>query len=171
MAETQEQAKWQSTWNGIPTAGKVQYLEQRLSRAVTYMGDQRDRNRRRSTLLRLSTIVLSAVATVLLGLQVMGMDQVFRSVAFVLVTLVTLLNALEPFFNYRALWVEQEAAIAQFYRLRDEIGYAVAASAGGELPDATVDELFRDYLQVWERHNEAWIGYRKAGKEVQQLLV
>lgn len=146
-------------------------MKNRIALALAYLERSRDRNRRRSTTIKLCTVGLSAVATVLLGLQISGMDDFLRNFAFILVTLVTLLNALEPFFNFRSLWVEQEAAIAQFFRLRDELGYEVAAVGGGAPADEVLDRLFRQFLQIWEHHNSAWMGFRKGETETHQLLV
>lgn len=158
-------------WEGTSTASKVEFLKSRIALALTYMERSRDRNRRRATSIKLSTVGLSAVATVLLGLQLSGMDDFLRNFAFILVTLVTLLNALEPFFNFRSLWVEEEAAIAQFFRLRDELGYEIATVGGSTPSDEVLDRLFRQFLQIWEHHNSAWLGFRKGEGETHQLLV
>ena len=158
-------------WEGTATASKVEFLKTRIGLALAYMERSRDKNRRRATSIKLCTVGLSAVATVLLGLQLSGMDDFLRNFAFILVTLVTLLNALEPFFNFRSLWVEEEAAIAQFFRLRDELGYEIAAVGGGAPSDEELDRLFRQFLQIWEHHNNAWLGFRKGEGETHQLLV
>ena len=158
-------------WEGTATASKVEFLKARIALALAYMERSRDKNRGRAATIKLSTVGLSAVATVLLGLQLSGMDDLLRNFAFILVTFVTLLNALEPFFNFRSLWVEEEASIAQFFRLRDELGYEIAAVGGGTPSDEVLDRLFRQFLDIWEHHNNAWLGFRKNEGETHQLLV
>lgn len=158
-------------WEGAAITNKAEFLKARIALALAYVERARDRNRRRATWIKLATVGLSAVATVLLGLQLSGMDDFLRNFAFILVTLGTLLNALEPFFNFRSLWVEEEATIAQFFRLRDELGYEIAAVGGGTPPDEVLDRLFRQFVQIWEHHNTAWLGFRKGEGETRQLLV
>jgi hypothetical protein len=158
-------------WEGATMASRAEFLKARIALALAYLERSRDRNRRRATTIKLSTVGLSAVATVLLGLQLSGMDDFLRNFAFILVTLVTLLNALEPFFNFRSMWVEEEASIAQFFRLRDELGYEIATASGGTPSDEVLDRLFHQFLQIWEHHNNAWLGFRKGEGETHQLLV
>jgi hypothetical protein len=61
--------------------------------------------------------------------------------------------------------------VAQFFRLRDELGYEIATAGGGAPSDEVLDHLFHQFLQIWERHNAAWLGFRKGESETHQLLV
>jgi hypothetical protein len=125
------------------------------------MNQRRDRQRQRAVIIKITTVVLSGTGAVLLGLNLAGWDGLFRNLAFVLVTIVTLLNALEPFLNFRSLWIEHENALAGFYLVKDDLNFYLAGIGTENIKDEKVIELYRDYRRVWAKHNEAWINHRR----------
>jgi hypothetical protein len=108
-----------------------------------------------------TTIALSGLATILLGLQIVGFEKYFKEIAFVLGALVTLLNALEPFFNFRALWVEHERAQANFHRLKDKISFYLVGADAEKLSLEKLEDIHDEYQKIWIRLSSAWIEYRR----------
>jgi hypothetical protein len=94
---------------------------------------------------KLTVTACSAFATIFLGLKLPNLESQFKDAAFVLTALVTLLNALEPFFNYRALWVEHETALWKFYRLRDKIEYYMAGRSPELVEAEDLNNLHVEY--------------------------
>jgi hypothetical protein len=102
---------------------KIELLQAKVDDATRKVRGNRRDNRRKASLIKLTATFCSAAATILLGLKVPNLESQFKDIAFVLTALITLLSALEPFFNFRALWIEHEIALWKFYRLRDKIEF------------------------------------------------
>jgi hypothetical protein len=82
-------------------------LERWIVRANSYADSRKNKFRFLATVVKLLSLALSAVATVILGLQDLDF---WAGLAFSLVALTTVINAVEPFFNWRARWVLMEEA-------------------------------------------------------------
>lgn len=76
---------------------------------------------------------------IILGLQKLN---VWTGIAFSLVAVVTAVNTLEPFFAWRSRWVLMEEAQYQFYRLRDELTYYIAANEPDQLDESRLRDMF-----------------------------
>jgi hypothetical protein len=107
---------------------------------------------------RLASLTLSGASTIILGLQ--NLDG-WTAVGFSLVALVTIVNALEPFFAWRSRWVLMEEAQYRFYRLRDNLLYYMAATPPVELAPDRLKEFFDQYQQIWDHLSERWLEYRR----------
>jgi len=140
---------------------KADLTKSKIAEAIQHTSANRRDNRRKATTIKVATVILSAAATILLGLQIAGLEKYFKDVAFVFSTLVTLLAALEPYFNYRALWVEHELALSRFHRLRDELDYYVAGLEPGQLSEERLGEFYTKYQDVWSELSSAWIQHRR----------
>ena len=96
---------------------RVNWLLNRLDESLKGAELRRRQNRWWASCIRIAAIVSSGGATLLLGLQIADHEAILNNGALFLVVLVTMLNAFEPYFNFRALWVEHELAIARFHRI------------------------------------------------------
>ena len=86
-------------------------LKRWVVRANGYADNRKNKFRRLATMVKLMSLALSAVATVILGLQDLDF---WTGLAFSLVALTTVVNAVEPFFNWRSRWVLMEEARYRF---------------------------------------------------------
>ena len=121
----------------------------------------RDRKFRRSaTFLRVGTLLLSGGSTVILGLQDLDL---WASVGFTLVALVTVVSSLESFFNWRSRWVLMEERLARFHRLRERLALQLGRTDPASLSYDDVASFFKDYSGIWESTSEQWLQQRRAG--------
>ena len=97
----------------------------------------------------------------LLGLQIVGFAEYLKLAAFVFGSLANLLNALEPFFNYRVLWIEHEEAEGKLYRLKDEIEYYIVGTTSENIDLDMLDGFLKRYLEIWNKLSKAWIDNRR----------
>lgn len=143
---------------------KIELLKTKIEGAIRKVRDDRKDNRKKATYVKLSVILLSGIATVLLGLQLPNLTLPFKNIAFVLTALVTVLNALEPFFNFRALWVEHEIALWKFYRLKDKTELYLAGNRIENISIEKVNSFQVEYESIWNDLSQSWINYRKQEK-------
>lgn len=134
-------------------------LLQLVDKALEYVYRQIEVNKKRASSLKLLIVILTGLSTVLLGLQIQGAAEPLKQTAFVLVSLATVLSALEPFFNFRAQWVEHEIAAANFHMLRDELQYRLRGGRGQLKPDE-LDRLFERYQANWNHLNRSLLLHR-----------
>ena len=140
---------------------RSEWLSQRIQAAIQHAEQKRGENQRRASYIKVSLVLLSGTATILIGLRIIGMQESFANIAFACVGLVTVLNALEPYFNFRALWVEHELAIARFHRLKDELSFYLAGTKPGQVQEEKLSEMHRQYQEIWETLSDSWIRHRR----------
>jgi hypothetical protein len=126
--------------------------------ANKYARERKRRFTRRSSALRVLTLILSAASTIILGLQDLDF---WSSVGFTLTALVTVTAAVEPFFAWRFRWVLMEEAEYEFYRIADELRYLVAGSVAGAVQRDDVDRLYESYTATWHRLSQQWLEHRR----------
>jgi len=156
-----------SEYNSAECIKKVELLQSYLEESIKDVRNKRRMNRRRATLIKLLILCLSGGATVLLGLDIgMNAQLPMKNIAFAFTASVTVLNALEPFFNYRALWIEHERANASLYQLKDRISFYVTGKDESGLDISELAGFYAQYEKIWETLNQAWIAQRQRYHEI-----
>ncbi len=146
--------------SGLKPLELAHHLRDQIQRGHTYARSRKHRFRWKSVTVRLTTLVLSAASTIILGLQ--NLDP-WTGTAFSLVAVVTVVSALEPFFAWRSLWVLMEEASSRFHRLEDELAYYVASTPAEEIDVEVVREMFGRYQEVWDSLSSRWMRFRDNG--------
>jgi hypothetical protein len=150
---------------------KATQLQQELEAGIQHARAKKRSSQLRASVIKLAIIFFSGLATVLLGLQIPSVEGTLKQIAFALGAIVTMLNAVEPFFNYRALWVEHESALAGFYRIRRDLVYYLRGLPTDQLDGKVLKKFHDQYQAVWDQLSTAWIGYRRAKDPEKQLEV
>lgn len=140
---------------------QISILQEKIEYSVKKLREDRDSNRRNSVLIKLATVLLTGLATILLGLQIQQLSDIQKNIAFALGSLATLLTALEPFFNFRALWVENELAIWKMHSLRDELEFYLASTEKKKIKSEHIINFNKKYVEIWNTLSQAWIENRR----------
>jgi hypothetical protein len=136
---------------------KIALLQEYVDKSIKDIGNKRKINQRRATVVKMLILCMSGGATILLGLNLGPSAEVsLKNVAFALSSLVTVFNALEPFFNYRALWLAHERANADFFQVKDRLNFYVTGRTDAELDSKQIDSYYAEYESVWTTLNQAW---------------
>jgi hypothetical protein len=106
-----------------PELGLSPYETALRVREQIVLGSTYARRKKRSFRLFASSVqgislFLAAASTVILGLQDLNL---WAGLAFSLVAIITVINAIEPFFNWRSRWILMEEGQHRFYRLQDDL--------------------------------------------------
>ncbi len=142
---------------------KVGFLRYEIEKAINQTGYQKQRNQKRASYIKLASMFFSSAATVLLGLKDVDAEQVFKNIAFVFSASVTLLTALEPFFNFRSFWVEHEIAQGRFLGLRADLEFYLAGP-DAQHPDEKLDVFHKTHQRIWDDLNTVWAENRRREK-------
>jgi hypothetical protein len=133
-------------------------LRGRIDESLTYMRVRKRRFQNFSSGVKLLSLAISAAATIILGLQDLSL---WAGLAFSLVALVTVISAIEPFFNWRSRWVLAEEAQHKFFRLRDDLDYLVATRPKEDLTIEAVTVLYDSFQDSWQNFSEEWLANRR----------
>ena len=140
-------------------------LKRWIVNANKYTKTRKSQYRFFASLVKLLSLALSATATVILGLQDLNF---WAGLAFSLVAVVTVVNAIEPFFNWRSRWVLMEEAQYRFYRLEDDVNYLIAKSKPDTVQLQDVDALYESYGHIWDELSLRWLEHRRSAASGQQ---
>jgi hypothetical protein len=146
--------------SGLKPLELAHHLSTQISRGHEYAHSRKHRFRWKSVAVRLTTLVLSAASTIILGLQ--NLDP-WTGTAFSLVAVVTVVSAMEPFFAWRSLWVLMEDASYRFHRLEDDLSYYVASTPAEEVDPERIREMFERYQEIWDSLSSRWLRFRDNG--------
>jgi len=123
-----------------------------------YMKKRKARFRALSSGTKVLSLVLSGSATIILGLTDLPFP---ANLGFSLVALLTVINAVEPFFNWRSRWILAEEAQHRFYRLEEDLKYLVSTQPEGELKFKELAHYYRRYQYTWNNFSEKWLANRR----------
>ena len=144
--------------SGLKPLELANHLRSQIERGHTYARSRKHRFRWKSVTVRLTTLILSAASTIILGLQ--NLDP-WTGTAFSLIAVVTVVSALEPFFAWRSLWVLMEEASYKFHRLQDDLGYYIASTPAEDIDPERVREMFARYQEIWDGLSSRWLKFRE----------
>lgn len=140
-------------------AAAARRLETRIAESISYTRHRRGFFRRWASAIRIATVGLSAAATVILGLQ--DLDA-WTGLAFSLTALVTALSALEPFFNFRSIWVLLEEAQAQHHRLQDDLKFYLSHTTNDTLDRTVLEGFHLRFQAIWTDMESKWLQERRS---------
>lgn len=129
-------------------------LRVRILGSLDYMRTRKKRFRVLSSGIKMLSLVISAAATIILGLQNLSL---WAGLGFSLVALITVINAVEPFFNWRSRWVLAEEAQYRFHRVKDDLEHLVATRSKEELRMEDLAGLYSRYQDYWKDFSEEWL--------------
>jgi hypothetical protein len=146
---------------------RVSFLLGELDRQERRFAHRRRRDKRKAFALQMSTVVFSASITVLLGLQVGPRTQsTFKNIALVLGALVTVLAAMEAFFNHRGLWIGRTVTVRRLEDLRRHLEYRLAGLDGTRLEPKLADSFLAKLDEIIAEDQRAWMRLRAEGPPI-----
>jgi len=140
---------------GLTPAETAALLLDKIRQGIGYARGRKQQFRRRASVIKMLLLALSAGSTIILGLHI------WANLAFALVALVTVLGAVEPFFNWRSRWVLMEETQYRFQRLADDLEYLVASTAADDLAYSHLDGVFGRYQAIWDDLSRTWLEHRR----------
>jgi hypothetical protein len=143
---------------GIPLREAFLRFRDLVSADMDWADSRKARLRLRASCARVAALALTGASTVVLGIPVIP-DR--AAIALPMVALVTLISALEPFFNWRSRWVLMEETQYRLNRIRDEMDYYLVMTPGADLDRDRLLRFFVDQQEVWHDVSRRWIDFRK----------
>ncbi len=118
---------------------KLNLLQDEVQKQIDAFEQRQTRNRRIAMTYKVFTAMAGAATTVLLGINVdPGWSASLKNIALVLSALITVISAIEAFFDNRALWIRQFVTLMRLHDLKRDVQYYVA---GAELAEIEIEQL------------------------------
>jgi hypothetical protein len=126
-------------------------FEEHLNQIVDAFGKECQKNKRVALRLKISSVFLSAVVTVCLGLKLAetpNLQVALSNLALALSAVITVVGAYEAFFDPRAIWIRETIVFTRLRNLKREFEFWAAGcdSETLELADAPKLEAFKQKL-------------------------
>ncbi len=145
----------------LPPDTKLTYLKAQVAERTATFHDSVKWYRRRYQIATMATVVLSAIITVVAGLQTAsGLDSPRNELILVLGALSTVVSAWGALFSPRESWLVYAATLNRLRALQTKLEFMTKEpDALTEASDA-VHALFAEYQSIIDTHNRTWLDLR-----------
>ena len=142
----------------MTTADRLLWLQAEIDKLVERYHDECTRFKREAFQLRIVSVILAALITVLLGLKFRNdaLTAWFSNIALVLGAAISVLSAYEAFFDPRALWVRETVTFARLKDLQRDVRFWTSGVDPGavrpemlEMFKRRLDAILEDTLKYW----------------------
>jgi len=145
----------------MATTEALNLLESHLNERITDTARRRNRDKVKAIVLKLTSVLLAGIVTVLIGLQGKNFDQtVLRNLALVLSASITVVNAFDAFFDHRALWIKKTITLVRLYSLKRDFSFEIAKAVPDEIPVQSVQNYHERLGNILEDDLREWIKLR-----------
>ncbi|MBD9358986.1 DUF4231 domain-containing protein [Methylomonas fluvii] len=138
---------------------RIEYLYNSIDSQISSFRMRRQENKRKATHIKIFVILLGAMTTIALGLQVDSIyGDLIKNIALIFSSIITAINTIELFFNYRALWIRYTQTTVQLYALKAELDFL---SKSSEITEEQLIKIFNKLQSILAETNLEWTSFRK----------
>jgi hypothetical protein len=146
------------------TEQRLNFLEEQVGNRIQIVKRKSDNNKLKMNYVNASSIVLGALIALTLGLDIPeGYEKTQKNIAIVLSALLAIINGWSATVDYKRLWIRQKSTLLDLYQMQNEIGYRKSQN-----PNASLDDLFEKYIQLWNNDGLEWKQIVKSIKNIEQ---
>ena len=140
---------------------KLKLLQTEIQQQINAFDKRQIRNRRIAMTYKVFSVMLASATTVLLGIQIdAGWAGTLKNIALVLSAMLTVISAVEAFFDNRALWIRQFVTLMRLMDLKRDVAYYVAGTSSEELDIASLDKFKEHFDNIIQENIKEWIQIR-----------
>lgn len=148
---------------------KLETLRKELECSIKFFTLKHSRTKRRAQAMKISSVSFSALITVILGITINeNMTEVFRNVALILGACVTIINAVDAYFNYNALWIKSTVTLAKLQELRRKVDFYSAGASQEQIYSTKIDEFLEEFQQILKEDIKQWLRIREKVNSMDQ---
>lgn len=134
---------------------KLDHVRQEVDRVREFFAKKRNENRTRVLWLSVTSVSLSALATVAIGATKMLSLEWLQLVALIATSAATVVGVWESVFAYRKLWNLNNVAMADLDRLKRTIDYRTSDESA--VSDSEADKFFDEFNRIQTSVDRAWV--------------
>lgn len=128
------------------------FLKNEISKSIKKLKERVKSNKRKTSWVNALSIILGAIITLTLGVDVSPENIQFqKNLALLFGALLTITNGWNALFDYKKLWIRQKGTLLALYQIQNELGYRKSKNDQSQL-----DDIFEKYQDVWEKDSSEW---------------
>jgi Tfp pilus assembly protein PilO len=132
----------------------LQYLKSQISERIKTINERRVRYKKKSFWSYISISILAAISSIVLGLNLSCWKEASRIVALFISGLITVIGAYNAFFDHKQMWIANNNARNEFFKLSFEIEFAEKVSES--ISEEMVEKFKQEYQAILDRLNKTW---------------
>ncbi|SRR5229473_1864920 len=153
----------------MDTDEKLKFIENELNERIERQTHLRNGDKRLALRYKVIAVFFAAAITILLGVRVDAtLTEIFRDLALILGAMITVVTAIDAFYDYRSLWIRRTFLLARLSSLRREVLFYAIQPEQGELHMRKLDEFLKRLDQILEDDLQNWMRLR-SGSEPQGI--
>ncbi|MCM8709845.1 DUF4231 domain-containing protein [Clostridium sp. SYSU_GA19001] len=140
---------------------KLDTLLRELDCSIAYFAAKHKKTKLRANIIKITSVTFSALITVVLGLNSGYLVDVFRNMAIILGAVVTIINAVDAYYNFGALWVKNTITLSKLRELKRELYFYASGRNSEDITESILNEyldkmqkILRDDIRQWIRIRE-----------------
>lgn len=143
---------------------KVDLLKVKIDERISTFTSKRKDNKYKARNFYVSTTVLAAISTIILGLDFANIewltfnDDIAKNIALILSALITIVSAYDSFFDHKSLWVNFTKAKSNLSSLKFELDYYLEGNTNIEKKD--IDGFKAKYHEIINEVGKKWSNLR-----------
>lgn len=140
---------------------KLDFLEEEIVNRILDFRDKRIRDKKTAFRVKMMSILLSAIITVLLGIKVNTfLTGIFSNLALIFGATITVVSAFDAFYNHRSLWVQRTITLSQLYALQRDINLYKAGDPQ-TYDDTIINGFINRFNDILKTELHSWLKLRE----------
>ncbi|WP_318509015.1 DUF4231 domain-containing protein [Bacillus sp. T3] len=144
----------------MQTETKLVLLLKEIDENIMMFEQRRKRHKNKAILLKTTSIVGSALVTVLLGLKSIQ-NNLISDFALMLSAFITIFNGIEGFYNHRSLWIKDVKTLTSLQELKRDLNFYIAGMPEEKISIQTLvrykdrlQSICNDDVKTWSKIKE-----------------
>jgi Protein of unknown function (DUF4231) len=139
-------------------------LQDEINSLVDRFASECVRHKRRALTLKITSVLLAATITVLLGLKLQStaLKDQFSNIALVLSGLITVFSAYEAFFDPRSLWIRETVTFARLKDLQRDLRFWGSGLESEEIDQPSLEAFKRRLDRILDEGLKYWMKIKGA---------
>ncbi len=134
---------------------KLSVLLRDIDAAIALFEKRRKRHKMKAYRLKISSIIGTALVTVLLGLKSFQHD-LLSDMTLLLSAIITIFNAIEGFYNHQGLWVKDVKTLSGLWELKRDLEFLSAGESEENIPAETLLRYKNRFQQICNEDLKIW---------------
>ena len=130
----------------VEAQGKLNIIKSKIEKDITFYKKERKKNKIRAFSIRVVSTLMAAVVTILLGLNIEGLEKTFNTFALVISGFLTVIGILQKLLDSKDLWVQYTSTVAKLEGLLFSIEYLEEGKNALRLKDVEYVKLKYDKI-------------------------
>jgi hypothetical protein len=146
----------------VDLKSKLETLQTELDCNIKFFCNKHKKTKQRAYSLKISSVIFSAMITVLLGISSnQFMAEMMKNLAIVLGAVVTIISAVDAFYNYGGLWVKNAVTLAKLRELKREVDFYAAGCSAEDISENKLNRYMNELQRIFKDDIKQWLRIRE----------